>query len=264
MEQAQLLDAISHYRRDGVAVVKSVFSAEEMNTLRSAAFMALTDPGEINRRGYKHCALETVDTGSTKSPALLFWPSLANETLERFRRDERLQEIVRSILGPHVKQLNNQIYFRLPGDTDSFAWHQDIMFRVPREDYPGIVEQDAYLQVAIVVDPIRESNGAIEYVVGSHKIGDLSLVQSDTPSLRGYDHDGRPARVAHLPVKAYEADPGDVMIWSSLTVHGSAENQSGTHRMYFMNGFAKAECCKPWPYYMKDGRIQEIDTGAIP
>lgn len=260
----QLAKAVAEVRRDGIAITKSVFSIDEVNTLRSGAFLALTQVEEIARRGYKHKALETVDTGRTKSPALLFWPSLVNETLESFRRDARLQAIVGALLGPNIKQLNNQVYYRLPGDTDSFAWHQDIMFRAPRKDYPGIVEQDAYLQTAIIVDPIRTSRGAIEYVVGSHKMGDLDLVENGARGLRGFQPDDRPDSIAHLPVKSYEADPGDVMIWSALTVHGSAANRSENHRMYYMNGFAKADCSKPWPYYVKNGRAQRIDPSKIP
>ena len=126
MLEARLAETLSQYQRDGIAVIRSVFTPSEMNTLRSAAFMALTELGDIGHNGYRGKALETVDTGQTKSPALVFWPALASAALDEFRTDPRLQTIVRALLGPDVKQLNNQIYFRLPGDTDSFAWHQDI------------------------------------------------------------------------------------------------------------------------------------------
>ena len=169
------------------------------------------------------------------------------------------------ILGPDVKQLNNQIYYRLPGDGDSFAWHQDIMFRSPRSDYPGIIEQDAYLQTGIIIDRMCSENGGVEYVLGSHKLGDIGLVADrDYAALRGFERDRNAEKFAHLPTRIFDADPGDVLIWSSLIVHGSTQNRSEHHRMYYMNGFAKAACCRPWPYYLRDGRLVPLDVSLIP
>ena len=59
------------------------------------------------------------------------WPALVDATLDAIRCDPRMVAIVEGLLGPEVKQLDDQIYFRLPGDPDSFAWHQDVMFRRP-------------------------------------------------------------------------------------------------------------------------------------
>jgi ectoine hydroxylase-related dioxygenase (phytanoyl-CoA dioxygenase family) len=253
------------YRRDGVALIPGVFTAREADALRSAAYMALTQLGEIKAKGYRHLALETVKHADVESPALLFWPCLANRSLDAFRTDLRLRKIVSELLGPDVKQLNNQLYFRLPGDGDSFAWHQDIMFRTPRRDYPEIVERDAYLQTAIIVDPMRKTNGGVEFVLGSHKLGDLGLVENGKfRELRGFDRTKNASRFADLPTHIFEADAGDVMIWSSLTVHGSEANRSDQHRMYYMNGFAAAECSKPWPDYLQYGELAALDPSSIP
>jgi ectoine hydroxylase-related dioxygenase (phytanoyl-CoA dioxygenase family) len=258
-------DPLETYRRDGVALIKGVFTRQETNALRSAAYMALTQLGEIRKRGYRHAALETVSHGNTESPALLFWPCLVSERLDAFRTDRRLSGIVAEVLGPDVKQLNNQLYYRLPGDGDTFAWHQDIMFRTPRDDYPGIVERDAYLQTAILVDPMHKRNGAVEFVLGSHKLGDLGLIEDGKfRELRGFDRTKNAARFADLSTRIFDADAGDLMIWSSLTVHGSEANDSDQHRMYYMNGFASAACSKPWPDYLKQGAVAALDVGLIP
>lgn len=260
-------DYVDAYHRDGVALVKGVFRQEEMNALRSAAYMVLTRLDKIRENGYRHDAIETtaVAGAAVPSPALVFWPCLASEVLDGFRTDPRLRGIVKELLGPDVKELNNQLYYRLPGDGDTFAWHQDIMFRTPRSDYPGIVERNAYLQTAIIVDRMRKENGGIEYVLGSHKLGDLGLIPEHAfGELRGFDRQRNAERFRHLPTRIVEADPGDVLIWSSLIVHGSQSNRSEQHRMYYMNGFARAECAKPWPYYLKDGELAPLDPSLIP
>jgi len=256
---------VDTYRRDGVTVIKGVFAQDETNEIRSAAYMILAHLSKIGESGYKHRALETIKTNGVESPALIFWSTLASEPLNRYRTDERLQKIVTAILGPNVKQLNNQLYYRLPGDGDSFAWHQDIMFRSPRIEYPGIVEQDAYLQTAIIVDRMWAGNGGIEFVLGSHRLGDIGVIKDKYYSaLRGFDRNKNAEKFRHLPTRIFEVDPGDVLVWSSLSVHGSEPNKSGLHRMYYMNGFAKAECCNPWPYYVKDGKLVDLDPSMIP
>ncbi|MGE3770356.1 MAG: phytanoyl-CoA dioxygenase family protein [Bdellovibrionales bacterium] len=263
-------DYVSAYQDNGVVVIPGVFSVPEINLLRSAAFMALTQIQKISAAGYKHGALEEVRHKNSPipstSPALLFWGALVNPVLDAFRTDRRLREIVTNLLGPDVKQLNNQMYYRLPGDGDSFAWHQDIMFRTPLAEYPGIIENDAYLQTAIVVDRISKENGGIEFVYGSHKLGNLNLIEypRDTRNLRGFSRDGSATPFAHLISDVVEANPGDVMVWSSLTVHGSESNTSQQHRMYYMNGFAAAAHCQPWPWYTKDGILQPLDASLIP
>lgn len=256
-------DFVANYRRDGLAKIEGVFSVAEMDALRSASYLALTNLPAI-REKYAYQPLETVDNGVTRSPALLFWPAFANEYLDKLRSDFRLVEIVTSLIGPNVKQLNNQFYYRLPGDTDSFQWHQDIMFRSPRSDYPQMAEQDAYLQTAIIVDEMTEENGPIQFVLGSHKLGDLRLISENYEGLRGYTPIPPQAAFAGMPVVKLTARPGDVVVWSSLSVHGSEANQSRVSRSYYMNGFAKSECSKPWPDYIKDGKVQPLDFTKIP
>jgi ectoine hydroxylase-related dioxygenase (phytanoyl-CoA dioxygenase family) len=229
-----VLDYHERYRRDGAALIEAVFTAQEVDGLRAAAFMALTELAQIRAAGYRHNALETVKYNGNEAPALLFWPSLANRKLDAFRTDRRLRAIVSELLGPDIKQLNNQLYYRLPGDGDSFAWHQDIMFRAPLDEYPGIVENDAYLQTAIVVDAMNPENGGVEFVLGSHRLGDLGLVDVGSRALRGFDRTRNAAAFAELPTRIFEAEPGDVLIWSSLTVHGSEPNRSDQHRMYYV------------------------------
>lgn len=252
--------AAEQYRRDGVAVIPGVFSQTEVNRIKASALLALSQLDQVSAAGYPHKALETRTVNKVTSPALIFWPSLANEHLNRVRIDSRLATIVRRFLGDEVKQLNNQIYFRLPDDGDSFAWHQDIFFRKPRDHYRGI--EQSYLQSIIVLDHWTEENGAVEFIPGSHLDGEQPLLSSmdmlATRQLRKFNRKGK------VGVK-YTAEPGDVLIWSVMTVHGSEPNKSNASRMTYMNGFAKADAAKDWPLYLRKGKpIKNVDTSAIP
>jgi ectoine hydroxylase-related dioxygenase (phytanoyl-CoA dioxygenase family) len=239
------------FDRDGVAVISSVFTREECDKIRGSALVALTK----SNAAYPH---QYIEFRNPCFPALLFWPSLTHEYLDAIRKDERMANIVRFFLGDDVKQLNNQVYFRLPGDGDEFSWHRDIRFRKPKARYPGI--QNAYLQTIIAVDDITVDNGAVEFIRGSH-LGDdwdrADFDDDDTSVGRRFSRNNRRGT-------KYICNSGDVMVWSVMTLHGSERNRSDRMRMTYMNGFAKADAALDWPHYLRGGRVVDIDPSAIP
>ena len=174
--------------------------------------------------------------------------------------------MVSFFLGNNVKQLNNQFYFRLPGDGDSFAWHQDVMFRKPIERHPHIVDDDGYLQTSIVVDEITNENSPIEYILGSNKLGNLKLDENKNwKGLRGYMSNEIPYNARNLICKKNlrTARRFDNLEFS-FTIHGSSQNLSNSSRMYYMNGFANANNAFDWPWYLKSGRLCDLDPSEIP
>lgn len=231
--------------KNGYARIKSVFSIDEVNRMRAEAIMALTkipqdDPSKLQVREY----------AGGKWPALLFWPSQISNYLDRIRKDERLSKIVREALGDDIVQLNNQIYYRLPGDGDEFAWHQDITFRTPKEHYDQI--ETGYLQTIIVIDPMI-MNGGIEFIPGSHRWGDKNLVPRD-----GSEKNLREFVRGEWKGEEVLANCGDVLVWSVMVVHGSQKNRSNKSRMTYMNGFAKASSVSSeagFPTYMRNGQV---------
>lgn len=219
---------------NGYALIAGVFPKSRIDKLRAAVLEALTFPGpNIQWRG--------------DFPALFFEPP--HTYLDAMRA--RIAPIVQEVLGPNVLQLNNQYYFRLPGDGDEFAWHQDISFRTPPELFDGI--ETRYLQTAIIVDHMGPSNGGIEFIPGSHKSGDLALVPRDG-SERGLREFKRGERKGVI----VDAHPGDVLVWSVMAVHGSEPNVSHFPRAYYMNGFASSDAVKDktrFPWYLREGRL---------
>lgn len=217
----------------GVVRIPSVFSKSEMDLLRALSWNSFKDSAQVNTQWKR------------EFPALVFWPKYT----KIFHRDPRMVDIVSSVLGKNILQLNSQIYFRLPGDGDQFAWHQDITFRSPKECFNGI--ETGYLQTAIVIDDMTPDNGAIEFIHRSHREPDLNLIERGTEDgLRKFSRGNRSGTM-------YCANSGDVVLWSVMIVHGSEPNVSTRSRMYYMNGFAKADCVTgiDFPWYLKDGKL---------
>jgi len=230
----------------GVAIVPSVFTKEECETIKQAAYE--TSDSDIAAAGYPHVPSEQ----AYNKKSLIFFPALANQTLNKFRTSSRLSGIVKEILGDNVKQINNQIYFREPDDIDTFAWHRDTIFR-EKSQFANTVATN-YLQTIIVVDDITEDNGAVEFIEGSHKWKTFDAPQN----LRKFNRGG-------LQGKKYLASAGDVLLWSVMVVHGSEANTSELPRMTYMNGFCKSESVIDYPDYLVDGAVVvDIDPKRIP
>lgn len=218
----KIKDSKKIYIERGYSRITNVFDKKEVLQIRTASYELLKNIEKANPR------LQKTPRGN---PALVFWPQDICPIMKNFAHDDRMKEIVRYYLGDKVFQLNNQVYYREAGDGDEFAWHQDICFRTPPQDYLNIEEN--YLQTVIVVDDILPGMGAIEFIPGSHKLGDLNLVPRDNSEkgLRKF------VRNLWQGDKAY-AQAGDILLWGPMVVHGSEQNVSDKNRMTYMNGFA--------------------------
>lgn len=235
-----MLDYQEALAKYGYARIPGYLEKSDIDRLRSESLMALTrlpasDPQRLQvRNGF---------------PALLFWPNSLSSHMAKL--SAALAPVVRAVLGDNVLQLNNQYYYRLPGDGDQFAWHQDVAFRIPREKFLRIEER--YLQTAIIVDPMSSENGGIEFIPGSHLWGELKNMVPRDGTERGLREFNR----GHLAGVTAVAEPGDLMLWSVMVVHGSQPNASNRPRSYLMNGFAAAEAVVDldFPWYLKHGRL---------
>lgn len=243
---------IEEYNKKGVLIIPDVFTLEEMQELKRQAYSV--DPADISRAGYPHRPSEQ----AKNKRSLIFFPALANDYINKIRTDERMEKIVTHFLGDgDIKQVNNQIYFREAGDEDEFAWHQDIVFRTPRDMFPNV--EEGYLQTIIAVDDMTPTNGGIEFIEGSHLHGEQDITSNPalTKMLRYFKR-------MNMFGEKYTVKAGSVMVWNVLTVHGSEANQSDADRMTYMNGFCKAENCLGYPYYRKNGAIAPLEAQLIP
>jgi ectoine hydroxylase-related dioxygenase (phytanoyl-CoA dioxygenase family) len=237
---------LQEYKEKGVVVIPNVFTPEECAEIKRQAYSV--KDSDIRNAGYPHQPSEQ----AYNKKSLIFFPALCNPYLNKIRTDERLVKLVKEFIGDDVRQINNQVYFREAGDGDQFAWHQDIMFRessIFNEDV-----EDDYFQTIIAVDDITETNGAVEFIEGSHR----APIMSAPKNLRVFERSG-------LQGKKYTASKGSVLIWSVLTIHGSEANSSDKDRMTYMNGFCRAKAANRYPYYLKEGKlINLIDPAQIP
>ncbi len=236
-------DHVDFYEEHGYAVVRNVFGRDEVAEL-ARAFDRHKAEGIRHHASFRHQNILYVIAQDPRLGHILRflqWPSYIDPTLNRYRVDRRLFDIIAPLIGINLKQIINQLIWKPPGATAvSFAYHQDCRFRRPASCFRDLAE--SYLQTAIAIDPHRPENGAMRVYPGSHRLGDLGLgldasvreAPFDENALRHYGLN--PSRLVDLIV-----EPGDVALWHSYMVHGSGPNRSNMDRRFYVNGYVTAE-----------------------
>lgn len=253
---------VERYHRDGYAVVRGLFSADEVARI-AAATDQIEAEGVAHGRSFRHGNLFYNVAHGDGAPLvrMVQWPSYHQPVLEAVRRDPRLVELLAPLIGDSLKQIINQVHWKALGGLGDFAWHQDSRFRRPEAAYRNL--GSSYVQTGLAIDPHTRDSGCMRFVPGSHANGPLAL---DTSSeVLGNAMTGDALEAAGLS----DADavdlllaPGDLALWSPYLVHGSGTNRSTHKRRLYINGYVRAEDCDRGEWAFRGG--QPVALGKEP
>ena len=132
----------------------------------------------------------------------------------RFCFDERFLDLTAQLLGQDIILHHTKLFLKPAGRGSPFPPHQDF----------GYFPSNAHTMLAAVVylTPSDESNGCVRVWPGSHKLGPIADNQGGNKDV-----------VARFPfadsVPAI-CQPGDILFFSYLTVHGSLANRGNQAR----------------------------------
>jgi hypothetical protein len=249
---------VDEYWENGFVRIPAVFPRSEVAELARCFDEILTLGSgltEVTKRGLAEFRVVPIHG----KPTLKFakWAASLHEGLNRFRTSPRLLEIVMTLLGPDLVQITNQMHYKNPGDGVSFQMHQDCTFRKPDAAYRDLARN--FLQSAIAVDPSTIENGCLQFVPTSHKEG-RALLEG---GYEGWDaNESNRAVLARLPAAVNGLmDPGDVILWSPYTIHGSQPNRSPIPRRVYINGFARASHCDHGVRVTRSGSVIPLTWG---
>lgn len=142
--------------------------------------------------------------------------------------DESLLDIVEAIVGPDVELfMDGQCLVKEPVGGHPKMLHQDAAYFEHKFDGPVAV-----LNYAVDTDL---NNGALHVVPGSHKLGNLKHI--DTESHLGLDLDEWPWERA-MPI---EGKAGDAIFFHVKCIHGSKPNWSPSPRPVFIHRYRRPD-----------------------
>jgi phytanoyl-CoA hydroxylase len=203
-----------HFQEQGYLAVENVFSAEEVENLRRSVD-ALSEQAQNLTESTDRFKLKAFDNGGGKLVQQVAEPHELGGTWMALARDNRLLDIVEGLLGPNIQLYYSMLMMKPPREGFKAPWHQDFAFFVHnRADI---------LACMVAIDDATLENGCLRVIPGSHKLGLLNHFKDGqfTGILQDTAAFDDPDKQVVLPIKA-----GGVLLWHSLTLHGSQPNRS--------------------------------------
>lgn len=195
---------VEQYNRDGYVKNLAVFSAQEVNELRTY---------------FDELLEQTIAAGGDS-----YSISSAHLTYGRVHdllREPRIVAYVKDILGEDVIGWGSHFFCKMPHDGKSVAWHQDASY------WPLTPSKAATVWLAI--DDADIENACMKFVAGSQNVGHLTFRPSS-------DDEGNVLNQTIENAEQYgevvydELTAGEISLHSDLLLHGSEANDSDRRR----------------------------------
>lgn len=201
------------YRENGYILVKGLLTPEEAAAYRQethdlAARLSAHKNMDATWGSAREAVPEAKDTKILHCHNVQFFSAAFSKLLV----NDRLTSVASDIIGsPNVQLHHTKMFIKPPEKGSPFPMHQDAPY------FP----HDNHSMIAVILhfDSAPIEKGCVRVVPGSHKLGIL-------------EHSGQGGW--HLPFEQYpiesavpcEAEPGDALFFSYLTIHGSGVNVS--------------------------------------
>jgi len=235
--------AIEQLQSEGFSIIRGFLTPQE-----TAEIAAETD--RMYAQGLKHHAtyrdknllFEILNDPKAQRRVVLqaHWTAWISPLMERMRRSDKYRRVLEPFIGPDIRQITHQLHWKPPGAKYTFyRFHQDARFR------EGKVKDFDHLQstvtTGLAIDRQTAENGALRIIPRSHRLGYLGL-SDDGPIMVGETQDEELRRAGLDPDAILTCDmaPGDLLLWTLFTVHGSAPNVSDYDRRFMINSYVRA------------------------
>jgi ectoine hydroxylase-related dioxygenase (phytanoyl-CoA dioxygenase family) len=250
--------AAEQYHEEGYAILRQFVDGDELVRLK-AETARLYEEGLKHHATWRHgnLAFEILPEADFGQRYVIqaYWMSWISEIFEAFRRSPAYLTLLEPILGRDIKQVAQQIHWKPPGaGLTGYRFHQDLRFRVARDAYRDI--ETSTVTAGLAIDPATRSNGCLQVVPGSNKLGYLGLSDGgDGQIMKGLTAEAelREAGLDPSAIVWVEQDPGDLVIWGLLTVHGSLPNQSEQDRAFAISSYVRAANADRGEWAFRDG-----------
>ena len=210
--QTQFESHISDFDREGFCVIKNIIRPDQVALLKDCAKNAIDNANTIfDKAGNDRLGMHIKDQFY-----VFFNPSNHFPQLKDINFCDELMSSIRNLLGPNFYLIHDQFTIKNPMNPrnrfGSFGWHQD------RYDSESEIEtHDPFISCLIPLDDMNHKNGGLRVVPFSN----YSKSREPLPHTNGSIEEDVEKYAVTIDCKI-----GDVIFWSSNTLHSSLPNTS--------------------------------------
>ena len=213
---------IKSYQEDGAVLLKNVISRDWLDRVAAAIERDIVEPGPFCH------SYEPEDGGGRFHGNLRTWENDPEFHAYCFETDLPLIA-ARFFDASKVNLLYDQIFVKEPGTSNRTRWHND-------QPYWPVRGWDV-MSFWLALDPTTEENGRLEFVRGSHnwdrwfqpeRFGEIKDGADNTSYDDNPDYEKMPdieAARDDYDIIAWDMEPGDVIAFHGMAVHGAGGNQ---------------------------------------
>ncbi len=212
-------EQIAEFHRDGVIVVRNLFSAPEVATIERGIERVLADPGPMFK-----VASQPEDPGRFVED-FCRWSEV--EEIEQVARTSRAADLAQQLMGGGgVRLFHDHVLVKEPYTQQVTPWHQD-------QPYYNV---DGHRNVSLwaPVDPVALES-TLEFHAGSHLRGWL-MPRTFLDNRAAWFPEGSLSEIPDIEadresfdLRRWEMQPGDAVFFHMLTIHHSY-GVPGPHR----------------------------------
>ncbi len=227
-------EQVEAFREVGYFNAGRLFDDAELDEMRAEYDLLVARPMRIGEDG---------ETPFHYSPLL----HIQSETMRRYCTSPKLVRIALDLLETDIRLFWDQAVSKPPGATSEVPWHQDNGY--------GPVVPEEYVTCTVGLDATTKENGCLWIQPGSHRSGPTHHRATDSFFYRGYDGPERGVAV--------EQEKGEVLVFSSLTMHRTGPNLSTGPRRSWVIQFCDASTRNGKTGLPFDDRLIVAKDGAV-
>lgn len=209
---------VEAFRRDGVVCAPAVMPPHWIERMAGAVERSLRDPSPLG------AMISKQEVGFTND--LFLW--LRDDDYRAFVFESPAPLLARQAIGSRgLSFFYDQLFVKEPGTQVPTPWHHDLTF------WP--IEGDEICSIWMPLDAVTRASSGLEYVRGSHRWNrrfkavtpdyNEFMLASDLEDPPDIDHHREDYDLVN-----WDMQPGDLLIFHPLVVHGSSGNTSMEHR----------------------------------
>jgi len=225
-------EQIAAYRRDGYVKVEGLFSADELEALRSEMGRVIDEWGKETKGwvGPWRDRYLTQEERETTKAVFMHNPHFYSAAWGRVLFHPGLIGSVQDLVGPSIQWHHTCLHAKPPALGTPFPMHQDYPF------YPH--DGPDFVDCLLHLDDTPLDSGALCVVTGSHTNGPMEHITGPETAPHLPTDEYHPDRVDSVPI---QARAGDVIFFSYYTIHWSNVNRTDQWRRSVRFGFHNSE-----------------------